>query len=161
MKNLKVLVAVCVLVISTSIFSKQSALTLTTKSYKEVYEINKKGEKEIKYIAAGNVLPGDVVMYKNSINNNSDKAAKNMVLNNPIPEHTRYIEGSASCKDKCKISYSIDGGQVYDIASKLMIKDGDSMRLARADEYTHVRWVLTEPLAQDSTTIVSFKTKLQ
>lgn len=161
MKNVKLILIGSIVFGVVSLFAKQSALTLTTKSYKEIHEVNKKGEKQIKYVQAAKVLPGDIVMYKNTVNNQDNIPAKNMVLKNPIPEHTHYVADSAKCQGKCKIVYSVDGGKTYDIASKLMKKDGSKMRLAKASEYTNVKWILQEALKPQQKTYVSFKTQLQ
>jgi uncharacterized repeat protein (TIGR01451 family) len=158
----KLLFGTTVLILmASSVYAQKSLVTLESKSYKEIVEVNKDGEKEIKLVEAKKVLPGDVVLYKNTINNDDKKSVKNMVLNNPIPKHTQYVEGSAKCKSGCDILFSIDGGKVFDVPSQLMTSDGDTKRVAYPDEYTNVRWVLTSALEAKSSTFVSFKTKLK
>ncbi len=161
MKKLKIVALVGVLAISTSVFAEQAKLTLTSKSYQEIYEMGKNGKKRLKYIGIDKVLPGDVVLYKNTIDNFDNKSANNMVLQNPIPKHTQYVPSSAKCESPCEVLYSVDGGKVYDSASKLMITDGDTQRLALPSEYTNVKWILKTPLKPSSSTYVSFRTKLK
>ena len=161
MKKFTMIVLVGVLVILTNMFAKQPKVTLVSKSYKEVHEITKNGKKEIKYIDIDKILPGDIVLYKNTINNLDNKPANNMVLQNPIPEHTQYIESSAKCENACEILYSVDGGKIYKDASKLMVNENNTPRLAKPSEYTNVKWILKTPLKPNSTTYVSFKTKLK
>jgi uncharacterized repeat protein (TIGR01451 family) len=156
MKKILGLVFILVLFVE----AKQS-ITLVSKSFKEVIELDKNGNRVVKLVEIKKILPKDVVVYKNFISNNGKKEAKNMVLNNPIPKHTEYIEGSAKCKNLCRILYSVDGGKVFDDASKLLIKDGDSSRVALAREYTNIRWILEEGLFSKSTTEVSFRVKVK
>ncbi len=146
---------------SSLLFAKVKPITLTTKSYKEIVSIGKNGKKTIKLVEAKKVVPGDYVIYKNSIKNNTNKAVKDMVLNNAIPEHTEYVANSAKCSGDCEILFSVDGGKSFAKADKLMVKIGNKKRLASPKEYTNVRWVLTSALDANSVTDVSFKTKLQ
>ncbi len=147
--------------VASNLFAQQNGLLLTTNSYKEVYEINKDGQKVTKYLPIGKIVPGDTVLYKNSIINNTNKTANNMVLQNPIPKHTEYVANSATCEVECEILYSVDGGKNYDKSSKLTVKDGDIKRVAKASEYTNVKWILKEPLKANSSTYVTFKTKIK
>jgi len=164
MSRLRIVLAASAIVVglgAISLQAKQEAVTLVSKSYKEIVKIDKDGTKKVTLEEAKKVVPGDYVVYKNSISNNSDKDVNNMVLNNAVPKHTEYIADSAKCEGKCDILFSVDGGQVFDTADKLMVTVGDQERLALPKEYTNVRWILTSPLKAKSVTSVSFKTRLQ
>ncbi len=149
-----------ILILVLFVEAKQS-ITLVSKSFKEVVEVDKNGNRVVKLVEIRKILPKDVVVYKNFVSNNGKKEAKNMVLNNHIPKHTEYIEGSAKCKKMCKVLFSVDGGKIFDDASKLIIKDGDFSRIALASEYTNIRWILDDGLSSKSTTEVSFKVKVK
>ena len=144
-----------------SLSAKKEAVTLSTKSYKEVIKIDSSGVKNIFLEEAKKVIPGDIVVYKNTITNSTNKSVNNMVLNNAIPKHTEYIADSAKCAKECDILFSVDGGKEFYRAENLMINTGDKARLALPREYTNVRWILTSALDANSMTDVSFKTKLQ
>ncbi len=161
MINRKILILICCAVFALSANAKKSPISLTTKSYQEVVEVDSSGKKVVKLVDAKKVLPGDIIVYKNTIENSSQKPAKNMVLNNPIPEHMEYVANSANCSDGCKILYSVDGGNSFDVPSKLMIKVGNKSRLALPKEYTNVRWILISALNPNSVTDVSFKARLK
>jgi uncharacterized repeat protein (TIGR01451 family) len=141
--------------------AKESLVTLSTKSFKEVVTKDSNGVKKVTLVEAKKVIPGDTVVYKNSIINRSKKSVNNMVLNNAIPKHTEYVADSAKCEKDCEILFSVDGGKKFDKAENLMVKVGDKERLAQPKEYTNIRWVLTSALDANSVTNVSFKTRLQ
>ncbi len=146
---------------TTALQAKESLVTLSTKSFKEVVTVDASGTKKIVLVEAKKVVPGDTVVYKNSIKNASKKSVNDMVLNNAIPKHTQYVAESAKCEKDCDILFSIDGGKKFDKAESLMVKVGDNERLAMPKEYTNVRWILTSALDANSVTDVSFKTRLQ
>ena len=157
-----VVTALSVVVLSASgLQAKESLVTLSTKSFKEIVKVDASGTKKIVLVEAKKVIPGDTVVYRNSIKNASKKSVHDMVLNNAIPKHTEYVADSAKCENDCDILFSIDGGKKFDSAERLMVKVGDKERLALPKEYTNVRWILTSALDANSVTDVSFKTRLQ
>ena len=149
------------LFIASNLQAKEKSVTLSSKSYKEVVTLNEAGEKKVVLQEAKKVVPGDFVVYKNSITNHTENSVKDMVLNNAIPKHTEYIGGSAKCEKKCEVLFSVDNGENFDKPENLMVNTGDEERLALPKEYTNVRWILTAALDAKSVTDVSFKTRLQ
>ena len=152
---------VAAILLGSSLEAKEAAVTLSTKSYKEIIKVDASGAKKVVLEEAKKVVPGDYVVYKNAINNGTNKDVKDMVLNNAIPAHTEYVADSAKCEKDCDILFSVDGGKVFDKPEKLMVKQGGAERVALPKEYTNVRWVLTSSLDANSVTNVSFKTRLQ
>ncbi len=136
-------------------------ISLTTVAEKEITVINSKGEKVISRIKAAEVVPNDEVIYTISAVNNGSESANSLVITDPIPENTSYVDQSASTKDS-QVTFSIDGGDHFYEANMLTVmqKNG-SARYARADEYTHVRWVLNGALSPDENRSVSFKVFLK
>ncbi|MCH9813460.1 MAG: DUF11 domain-containing protein [Epsilonproteobacteria bacterium] len=161
MKKFNFVLVLGIAAIATTLYAKKASVTLTSSSYKEVHEVNTAGEKVTKYVETGKVLPGDIVMYKNSINNQDSKPARNLVLNNVVPENTEYVENSASCESDCKIIYSVDNGETFDIPENLKVQDGALERAAKASEYTNIRWIIASSLSAESSTFVSFKARLK
>ncbi len=147
--------------VASSLQAKEKNVTLSSQSYKEVVVVLENGEKETVLKEAKKVIPGDLVVYKNSITNHTKKSVKDMVLNNAIPKHTEYVGESAKCASDCEILFSVDNGENFEKPAELMVIVGDKERLALAKEYTNVRWILTSALEAKSVTDVSFKTKLQ
>ncbi len=140
-----------------------SSVEITSKSEVEI-TVKKPDETiEKKRVPANqvNVGPGDVVFFSNTCLNRGDKPAENVIITNPIPNHTVYVAGSAYGENS-KIEFSIDGGKTYGIPEALKVKDKDGKtRLARPEEYTHIRWLLLKPLEPGSQIVVTFQAKIK
>ena len=81
----------------------------------------------------------------------------NIVINNGVPQHTRYVVGSATGANT-EITFSVDGGKTYNAEDKLAVttKDG-KVRPAVADDYTNIRWSYKGDLAPAQTGALVFK----
>jgi uncharacterized repeat protein (TIGR01451 family) len=96
------------------------------------------------------VKPGDILRYT-VIAKNSGKAVKNLLLTQPIPRGTHYIENSSSILNgAAEVLFSIDGGKSYSDDPK--IED----RSAPVSAYTNVRWKFTGVLPSQSQVEASY-----
>jgi uncharacterized repeat protein (TIGR01451 family) len=137
--------------------STGDSISMKTTAFEEV--IQTKGGKEVKTLKLlEKAIPGDVVTYINKISNLTNKKAKELSVVNEVPEHTNFVANSVSC-DGCTVLYSIDGKE-YKKASELFIKDDGVKRLAKAEEYSHLKFILAS-LGAKSEVDVKFKTKIQ
>jgi hypothetical protein len=50
-----------------------------------------------------------------------------------------YVDDSVIA-DNAAVDFSVDGGKSFAPRDDLVIEDGDNVRMASADEITHVRW---------------------
>lgn len=123
----------------------------------------KNGQKSTKMVPVKKIASGETVQYTISYKNSGKEAAKDVVINDPIPEGTTYIAGSAT--DKGKLTFSIDGGKTYNAAPLVtyeVVAEGNrkEKRVAGTDLYTHIRWVIdrVEPGGSGK---VSFKVKVK
>lgn len=136
-------------------------VTLTTAGLVEVETLNTKGEKEITRVPAGKLIPGMTVIFVNTAVNNGTAASDNVAVNNPIPEHTTYVDGSAK-GEGVAISFSVDGGKSYNQPAQLKVKGADGkLRPATAADYTHIRWQLNKPLPPKGTVAVEYSAKVK
>ena len=138
---MKTLIKLSTLLILTA-FSSQVLAQIEVKTVAEieVTEIDKQGKKTVKRTAATNVIPGTEVIYTITAKNTGNEPADNIVVTNPVPKQTVYVDGSAFGAGT-NITYSVDGGKSYDKAEKLTVKDkAGKPRAATAKDYTHVRW---------------------
>lgn len=109
------------------------------------------GEKTVvKRVKADTVESGQTLFYTLTVTNQGDEKAANVVLNNPLPEGTTYVANSAF-GEGTQIAFSADGGQRYDVPSRLTVQmkkaDGSmEKRIATPEEYTHIRWTIAEVL---------------
>jgi len=126
----------------------------------EISVVNDKGETELKRMPATKVIPGTEVIYTITVSNLGDQPADSVVVTDPIPENTTYVDRSAFGAGT-KITFSVDGGKSYDLAGKLKVKDAaGKLRAATASDYTHIRWVLSFTLKPMDVAPVWFKARL-
>ncbi len=145
------------LLLSLGVSAVHAEVTITSKSYQKVIK-----KKKAKWVKATKVVPGNVVLYINTVANKGSENAKNLTVVNAVPEHMSYIKNSAKCKGKCDITFSIDGGKHFAKPSKLIVKDKKTKkrRRARASEYTTIKWVIPS-LKGGKKTTVQYKARLQ
>jgi uncharacterized repeat protein (TIGR01451 family) len=128
-----------------SSISAWSEVVLKNDVFKIVTLTSDNGATSEQWQAPDKMLPGDKVGYQISFENLGGEAATDIVIANPIPKNTVYIDGSAKGLNT-DIEFSTDGGKTYAQSSKLLIeKDGEQVQATPAD-YTHVRWTLNKPL---------------
>ena len=129
---------------------------------KEVVTLDAEGNKQFSQIDINSedVVPGDTIIYRSVFSNLGSEDIGDIVITNPIPANTRYIQFSASGKNT-QIRFSIDGGKRYAIASQLLVTEPDgTKRPAKPSDYTHIRWTYMSSLAAGSSSSVSFKVKI-
>ncbi|MFO7605046.1 MAG: hypothetical protein R6W72_01910 [Desulfurivibrionaceae bacterium] len=105
------------------------------------------GEQVVRRVPAAEAAPGETVIFTIAYANTGDEAATDVVVNNPIPEGTAFVPGSAT--ETGEVTFSIDGGTTYKRASLLTYEttapDGNKeKRTASPEQYTHIRWQLPE-----------------
>lgn len=137
---------------------------------KPLLTVNMKAEteitlnKETKRIAVKEINPGDVVVYTISYVNTGDEAATNANLDDPIPQGTVYIPGSAT-GENAEITFSIDGGKTFKKPSlltyEIKLPDGKvEKKIASPEQYTNIRWTINTIPARGKGE-VSFKVKVK
>jgi uncharacterized repeat protein (TIGR01451 family) len=104
-------------------------------------------------------VPGDEVIFTNTFTNVGAKPAGDLVLTNPIAADLRLKKAWG---EGATITYSVDGGKTYGTPEQLKVtgKDGQ-VRAAKADDYTHVRWVMQSTLAVGASTAVGFNASVR
>src|SRR4030088_2930639 len=71
-----------------------------------------------KPIPADRVVPGDRVIYTLEVRNTGATALDVPIVTHPVPEHMRYVAGSA-VGPGAEVSYSVDGGHSNEPAGHL------------------------------------------
>jgi len=139
----------------------QGGVQLNAVVEKEVRTVTEAGVEEVRRVPADKVIPGDRVIYTIKAANIGDQGAGNVQINDPIPEHMTYVEGSAN-GENARVLYSVDGGQHYDRPENLKVMDErGEPRPARGTDYTHIRWTLLEDLEPGASASVWFQAQLQ
>lgn len=139
----------------------EGAIKVTSIAEVEVATIGKDGKKTVKRTSPEKAVPGTEVIFTNRFENASNKAASDIVIDNPIPKDTIYKAGSAFGKDAV-IVFSADGGKTFGAAENLKIRGADGRQLnAVPSEYTHIRWTYRGQLAPGKTGEVGFRTVIK
>lgn len=161
MKNLikTTLLATAVFMNAQAYAQEQGHLNVTTTVQKEQVTLTDNGEREVQLVEATSVVPGDNVIYTITFRNVSEEPAENVVITNPVPDNLTYIDGSAFGPGTV-IEFSVDGGQTYGAADELKVPNNGGVRAARAEDFTHLRWVLQNDLAAGSQAFASFRAVL-
>jgi uncharacterized repeat protein (TIGR01451 family) len=154
---MKRLFASLVFIVTLVTVTAQAEVTIKSQSFQKVVK-----KKKTKWVKASKVIPGSVILYKNRLKNRGAQTAQNLTVINKVPEHMNYMKGTAKCKSKCKITYSVDGGKTFNKPKKLFVKDKKTKRSrkAKASEYTTIKWIVAK-LKGGKKTTVQYKAKLQ
>lgn len=138
---------------------EQGHLNVRTVVQKEEVITDDSGETTRRIVPAESVVPGEHVIYTITFTNISDETADNIVITNPISADLTYVEGSAFGPGTV-IEFSIDGGQSFASAERLVISAAGVERPAEAADFTHVRWTLQNELAAGAQGMARFRATL-
>ena len=140
--------------------AEDGIINFTNTVKKEVVTKNDKGEKVVTYIDPNLAIPGSTMKYTITFENISDKSVDGIVVNDPLPNNSKYVDGSAA-GENTEITFSVDG-ENFSVPSQLKVKDSTGkIWTASTDAYTHIRWVYKKTLKPGETGLVSFKTKIR
>jgi len=135
-------------------------VTLTNTVFEVVTITNKDGSKQDQWQQPDKLLPGERVGYQIEVNNKGTEPAADIVIANPIPEHTTYVQDSAKGLNT-SIEFSVDNGKTFAQPAQLFVeKDGKRVQ-ANAADFTQVRWKLNTPLAAGSSSTVQYIVKIK
>lgn len=149
------------LLLPAQVLSEEGSIKFTNKVFKQVIKTNENGEKEFSYVEPTIAIPGDVMLYSITFENIGKEVVSNIVVNDPIPNNSKYRINSAVGKNTT-ITFSIDGGKNFGDPEDLVVKDKSGKSwVAKPEEYTHIRWVYGKSLASGEKAEVSFKTTIR
>lgn len=136
-------------------------LQVTLISEKEVVELNEQGEEVVRRIPVEVALPGDEIIYSIRIENIGAEPATDVVVVNPVPPDTAYVESSTFSSitgPAVSTGFSVDGGQNYLPRGDLKVMDQTGeVRGAVAADITHIRWRLGVALPVGKSTLVGYR----
>lgn len=139
----------------------EGAIKVTSIAQTEIEATGKDGKKTRQRAPVATALPGTEVIYTTTFENTAKKPASGIVINNPVPNDSEYIGGSAFGKD-CEILFSADGGKKFGHAEELKIKTEDGkLRTALPGEYTHIRWLYKKQLPPGKSGEAGFRAKVK
>jgi hypothetical protein len=78
-------------------------------------------------------------------------------ITSPIPGDLKYVAGSASGPGS-EALFSVDNGRTFGRPAELTLPAPDGgARVADAADYTHVRWVFSQPLDAGASGVARFR----
>lgn len=138
-----------------------AAIKVTSIAQVEIETVGPNGKKIIKRNPVVKAVPGTEVIYTTRFENAIKKPVGNIVIDNPIPNASVYVAGSAFGKD-CDILFSVDGGKTFGHAEDLKVKDADGKeRPALDQDYTNIRWIYKVQLAAGKSGEVGFRAAIK
>lgn len=143
--------------------AEKKGIELKSTAEVDIIVKNDKGVNEVIRVEAANanVAPGDTVIFSTHYSYQGEKPATDVVINNPLPEHMLYLDGTAEGRGT-RIEFSADQGKTFAAANKVKIRDAEGKeRPASAADYTHIRWTIEGALAPGAKGSVSFKAKVK
>jgi uncharacterized repeat protein (TIGR01451 family) len=131
---------------------------LQVKSIAEVEaKVTERGRPVAKLVSADRVVPGDRVIYTLQVRNTGTAVIDMPTIVNPVPAHMMYVADSA-VGPGADVSYSVDGGHLFDVAANLKVPGADGRaRAAVVADYTHIRWQLKNKLKPNSVALLRFR----
>lgn len=160
-KHLVTALTALLLLLPSLALAAKDEIKFTSFAEVEVIKVNAKGEKAKVRQPATLLQPGEFAIYTNTFTNVGKQPAANVVINNPIPENTVYVEGSAT-ETGFAVVFSADKGQSFGKPNELMVADGKGgKRPAEAKEYTNIRWTMLSPLKPGATGVVEFRVRVK
>lgn len=101
------------------------------------------GQTRVSLEEPSRVIPGDTLVFVLRYQNNGARPATNFVITNPLPQAVRFNGTTDS-----GASVSVDGGRNWGQLASLSVREADgTMRAARPEDVTHVRWAFARPIA--------------
>ena len=120
------------------------------------------GELEMRLVPADKVIPGDELRYTIAFENTGDETvdAQSIVITNPIPASTEYIDGTAFGSGT-RVEFSVDSGEQFALADDLMTLNEGVEVPASARDYTTIRWTFEPVLVAGAKSHVAFNVRLK
>ncbi len=161
-KALGVVVAGAFVVAAVAAPLAQARVELVNEVHKVDRYLDDEGRVQRRLVAPNRVIPGDELRYSVRFTNVGDEQvdAGSVVITNPVPGNTEYLEGTAA-GDFAEILYSVDAGAQFGSPAALRVMENGSEAPANASDYTTIRWVYAPSLAPGATGTVSFNVRLK
>ena len=137
----------------------QASVTLESSVQKVEKFVDDAGVVQRRLVAADAVVPGDELRYTITFKNAGADAvdAGSIVITNPIPDSTVYLDGTAFGSGT-EIVFSADAGQTFATADAVTDQDAEP---AAPSDFSTIRWVFQPELQPGEQSYVSFNVRLK
>ena len=136
-------------------------LEVTVAVQREVTRVDVNGRSQVVLEPVKTANPGDVLVYRLRATNVGLAPAREARIEDPIPAGTVLVPDSVGKN----VHASLDGGKTWQAFPATVPRKRDDGQVERvpapANAYTHLRWVLEQPLPPGGSTEVGFKVQVQ
>lgn len=124
--------------------------------------VDEDGVPQRRLVDVDSVVPGDELRYTITFTNEGAENvdAGSIVITNPIPNDTEYLDGTAFGSGT-DITFSTDAGGSFDDPDQLSVARSGTSVPAMAKDYTTIRWQFNPQLKPGETSFVSFNVRLK
>jgi uncharacterized repeat protein (TIGR01451 family) len=130
----------CLALIATPAAANQVALSNNV--FVERVSTDAQGKRKVVLEEPKVVTPGERLVFVLNYRNASNKPAEKFVVTNPMPAAVQFAEQADG-----NAAVSVDGGKNWGALGVLRVANADgSMRPARAEDVTHIRWAFVAPI---------------
>lgn len=136
--------------------AERGCIELKTVAEIEEPYVDERGNEAKRLVPAAKVMPGDEVVWTIVASNVCQTPAGDVAITNPVPEHMRYV-GNTAFGPGAEIVFSLDGTAFATPDALIVAEVNGSKRPARADEYSHIRWVLPRPMGPSESLVVRYR----
>lgn len=140
-----------------------AALEARLESKMEAFLVSEQDSREV-FKPADAAEPGDTLEYRLSYSNTTEKALSALQVAVPVSENTLYLEKSAKTAVPSRFEVSIDNGKTWQMPPvKREYKDKEGNRVSQVvpvSEYTHLRWVVNNPIQAGEQQTFSYRIRI-
>jgi len=141
------------LMLTTPAMALANGVVLTSTVFVEKDVTDAQGRKAVVLEEPNVVTPGDRLVFLLNYRNTDQRPAADFVVTNPMPAAVAY-QGTADGGAEV----SIDGGRSWGQLGTLKITEaGGTVRGARPEDVTHIRWALKQAIPSGSVGKLSFR----
>jgi uncharacterized repeat protein (TIGR01451 family) len=122
---------------------------------------DEQGRTVVRLAPAEKIAPGEEVFYTVRAVNRCPRPAEALAIDVPVPEHMRYVPGSAVAP-AAGVLFSVDGGFRYAPPDELHVPTAQGEpRPTGSGDYTHIRWMLRKPLPAGAVVLARFRAMIE
>lgn len=142
-----------------SVASAQAALQLEMSSAVQTESLDQQGNSITRYVSVDSVEPGSKVSYTINYENTGDQPANNSNVVGVIPENALFLEVLDN-NSNSDIEFSVDQGENFSALpfSFILVDEsgGETTTQAEPQYFTHIKFLITTPVAPGVSGNVSF-----
>lgn len=138
-------------------------VTVTLEGYIVTTETHDDGELVEVFELAEEAQPGDLVEYRVVLSNASEANVTDAAAVGPVPASTFFLADSATQEATYLTEFSVDGSDyAQNPVITIINDDGEEEEVVAAPEdYTSVRWTLSEPLEPQASHSFSYRVQVR